>query len=116
MTVPRILVVGAETYTDAAMVERVVAHAFQALRDACGRNPILVTMFRTNAEHVAAFWWRWRALEIERLVPFKSKYQHINSLVSSAPDLMLVFGSDKVTKRAVEGARRGAVEIVEIAE
>jgi len=41
---------------------------------------------------------------------------NVNSLLSDVPDLVLVFGSDKLTERAVEGARRGQIRVVQIAE
>ena len=116
MTVPRLLVVGAETWTDAETVETAVQAAYLRLRQLSGSTPILVTMGRTEAEAVAESWWKARGMLVDFRQPFKNKYVHLNSLLSDVPDLVLVFGSDKLTERAVEGARRGQIRVVEIAE
>ena len=116
MTVPRLLVVGAETWTDAEMVEAATQHSYLTLRGASGSTPILVTMHRTAAELVAESWWRNKGMLIDGVLAFKNKYLHLNSLLSDVPDLVLVFGSDRLTERAVEGARRGQIRVVQIAE
>ena len=116
MTVPRLLVVGAEGVADPVLVEATVQHAYLTLRQESGSTPILVTMGRTHAEAVAESWWRARGMLVDFRQPFKNKYVHLNSLLSDVPDLVLVFGSDKLTERAVEGARRGQIRVVQIAE
>ena len=116
MTVPRLLVVGAEDIADPDLVEATVQHAYLTLRQESGSTPILVTMHRTDAESVAETWWKARGMLVDYPKPFKDKYLHVNSLLSDVPDLVLVFGSDKLTERAVEGARRGQIRVVQIAE
>lgn len=116
MTVPRLLVVGAEGVADPVLVEATVQHAYLTLRQESGSTPILVTMHRTDAEAVAETWWKARGMLVDYPKPFKDKYLHVNSLLSDVPDLVLVFGSDKLTERAVEGARRGQIRVVQIAE
>ena len=116
MTVPRLLVVGAEGVADPVLVEATVQHAYLTLRQESGSTPILVTMGRDGAEQVAESWWRARGMLVDFRQPFKNNYVHLNSLLSDVPDLVLVFGSDKLTERAVEGARRGQIRVVQIAE
>lgn len=116
VTVPRLLVVGADRVADPVLVEATVQHAYLTLRQESGSTPILVTMNRTHAEAVAERWWRARGMLVDYPKPFKDKYLHVNSLLSDVPDLVLVFGSDKLTERAVEGARRGQIRVVQITE
>ena len=116
VTVPRLLVVGADGWDDPPLVEATIQHAYLTLRQQSGSTPILVTMGRKGAELVADAWWRARGMLVEYPSPFTNRYVHLNSLLSDVPDLVLVFGSDKLTERAVEGARRGQIRVVEIAE
>lgn len=113
---PRILVVGSETWTDTTIAEQVIERAYLRVRQASGSTPMLVTMGRTEVERFAESWWKSHGMLVEMRRPFKSKYVHVHTLVEDAPDLMLIFGADKVTERALEGAARGVLDVVEIKE
>ena len=115
MTVPRLLVVGAETWDDGNdTIGTALERAHQRLFEEFGIPPILASMGREGAESIAEAWWRGRGHLVESRKPFKHKYIYINSLLDAYPELVLIFGKDGATKRAIEGAERALLPVVQI--
>lgn len=107
----RTVVFGSPDYTDYHTVETILERVFKHLHTDAEPPHELATSGTVWAEKVAEGWWSSHGLPVAAHHEFGNPYKHLY-LLSTFPDVVLLFGESKFIRRAAERCTRYGIEPV----